>query len=335
MGTNKSVSKDLAPLKFPKLHPETVVCDYLHSKTINNVIRKYPEWDVPRTDPAAELVVKKRELHGANTRLANKRQDAVQRRREIDELWKDLEDREEMLKSNFIKFNKFVKENQEKKERAERKIVEERAFILKRETEIENLSSKYDFMCRIRSKMEKNIRKHKLYENYLLAFTEMFPLFYNLDSILDRYEALAEARKVLADRQENDLSSLEEAKARMLRMTEENTLALMGLHNVMADLETRYESAKNKALHWETMVTSIKDTLAERLEDLQEIRQSAWTVYLAMCKRKEIEPKLAEHDVENQLLFIKSTIGELKKIIKIAQKRATKESSRQDRKSVV
>ncbi|KAF5285207.1 hypothetical protein FQR65_LT13322 [Abscondita terminalis] len=257
MGTNKK--QDLAPLKFPKRPPQDIVAEYLHSYTINNMIRKYPEWDVPRSDAAAELVAKKRELFEVETRFAAKRREAVERRRMLDEMWNDLEEREETLRSNFIKFNKFVKENQEKKERGERMIAEDSMLAQKKINEIEELTLKYEFMCEIRSQMEKNIRNHHVYEDFLLACANTFPVYHSIESILDRYEALAEARKVLADRQEQDLSALEEAKARMLRLTEDSTLVLMGLHNVLSDLESRYESARNKALHWETIVSRVKN----------------------------------------------------------------------------
>lgn len=112
-----------------------------------------------------------------------------------------------------------------------------------------------------------------------------------------------------------------------VKLTEEKTLAMMGLHNAMADLTSRYEVAKSKALHWETLVTKIKNTLVSKLSDLNEIRQACWSMYLSMCKRKEIEAELDKDDIESQLLFIKQTMLELKRITRIAMRRATRDSS--------
>lgn len=220
---------------------------------------------------------------------------------------------------------KFIKENQEKRERAERKRAEATANVNKTEIANENLDLEYKYMADIKSRMEENIKNHWMYEDYLLSVTKAYPIFRTYDSILDRYEALAEARKVLSDRQEEDLSTLEDAKADVIKMTEAKTLEVMGLYNLIAELQVRYEVAKSKALHWETMVARINNELKVRLEDLQNVRQASWALYLAMCSRKEIEPSLSEEGVEYQLLFIKSTMGELKGIIKIAQRRANKE----------
>ncbi|KAF5285109.1 hypothetical protein FQA39_LY16798 [Lamprigera yunnana] len=336
--------KDLAPLKFPKLHPEETVREYLHSKTVNSLLkcvlpftlfldlislilqRKYPEWDLARSDPASLLVVKKRELHVASTRLSNRKAEAIQTRKDINGMWQDLENRENTLKLNFVKFNKFVKENQEKRERAERQLLDNKTLITKREDEIKEMNFKYGTMLDIRSNMDKNIRSHKMYERFLMNVSKAVPAYRTIDSILDRYEALAEARRQLGQRQESEINTLEDVKARLLKLVEENVLVLMGLHNVVEDLRSRYETAKVKASHWETMVTQIKNVLVSKLADLQEVKQSVWHVYLGMCKRKEIEPTIADHDLENQLLFIKGTIGELKKINRIATKKAAKDS---------
>lgn len=100
----------------------------------------------------------------------------------------------------------------------------------------------------------------------------------------------------------------------------------MGLNYIMAELQSRYEIAKNKALQWETMVTKIKDISVMKLAEIHQVRTSAWNIYLQMCQRKEVEPELTKDDIENQLLFIKRTLFELKKITKISKRRATKET---------
>lgn len=94
----------------------------------------------------------------------------------------------------------------------------------------------------------------------------------------------------------------------------------------MAELQTRYEVAKSKALQWELMVTKIKDTCVEKLRELYEVRRSCWNVYLQMCKRKEVEPDIPQDYIEDQLLFIKRTLLELKRITKISRRRATKDT---------
>lgn len=109
----------------------------------------------------------------------------------------------------------------------------------------------------------------------------------------------------------------------------------MGFNNQVADLQGRYEIAMSKALEWETTVTKIKTITSGKVAEVDAVKLSCWSIYLQMCKRKEIEPELHQDDIENLLMFIKKTLNELKFIIKKAKKhessmntKATKGSKR-------
>lgn len=95
----------------------------------------------------------------------------------------------------------------------------------------------------------------------------------------------------------------------------------MGLNNQVADLQGRYEVAMSKALEWETTVTKIKTITLGKLADVDSVKLACWNMYLQMCKRKEIVPEISQEDIENQLMFIKKTLNELKLIIKRAKKK--------------
>lgn len=100
------------------------------------------------------------------------------------------------------------------------------------------LRKNYDQMLTTKLLMERNIKNHKMYEvrilisslkyyityeatfqEYLQSAVKACPTFRTVDDILDRYETLAEARKVLAERQEQDLSALEDARNEMVSET--------------------------------------------------------------------------------------------------------------------
>ena len=91
-----------------------------------NYTRKYPEWDVARVSPAAELVKSRRELCLVETELEAKKRERDSKRNTMDQQWTELRHKEDLLRQSFIKFNKFVKENKEKRERANIKISEEK-----------------------------------------------------------------------------------------------------------------------------------------------------------------------------------------------------------------
>lgn len=134
----------------------------------------------------------------------------------MDAQWRELEDKEETFKANFIRFNKFVRENEEKRARAQNKIKDDINRIEKKDLEITLLQEKYDDMMKVRLHMEGQIKKHKTYEDYLYNVVEESTEFKDVDDILSRYEALIDARQQLIERQEKDLSALENAHSDMV-----------------------------------------------------------------------------------------------------------------------
>lgn len=136
----------------------------------------------------------------------------------MDAQWRELEEKEETFKINFMRFNKFVRENEEKRQRADNKIKDDIERIKKKDLEITTLQEKYDEMMKVKLHMESQIKKHKMYEEYLYSAVEESTEFKDVDDILSRYEALIDARQQLIERQEKDLSALENAHSDMVTM---------------------------------------------------------------------------------------------------------------------
>lgn len=107
-------------------------------------------------------------------------------------------------------------------------------------------------------------------------------------------------------------------------MTQTKTNMLMDLSNELAQLQGRYDRAKALAIRWETIVARIKASAAVKNSELTQMRASCWNLYLQICKRKGIAIELDPNDYEQQLLQIKRTTLEVKRIIKAAKKKATK-----------
>lgn len=108
-------------------------------------------------------------------------------------------------------------------------------------------------------------------------------------------------------------------------MTEVKSQVLMGLNNKVVQLQARYDRAKAQALKWETMVSKIKETAAAKNLELTQVKACCWNMYQQICKRKEIPVKVSSEDVEQQLVQIKRTILELKRIIKTVKKKVREE----------
>ena len=108
-------------------------------------------------------------------------------------------------------------------------------------------------------------------------------------------------------------------------MTEAKSQKFMGLNNKLVQLQARRDRAEAQALKWETIVSKIKVTAAEKNLEHTQVKTCCWNLYQQICKRKNIPITLGKDDAEQQLDSIKRTILELKRIIKVAKKRAAKE----------
>lgn len=112
-------------------------------------------------------------------------------------------------------------------------------------------------------------------------------------------------------------------------MTQTKTNMLMDLSNELAQLQGRYDRAKALAIRWETIVAIIKAATAVKQSELTQIRSSCYNLYLQICKRKGITSELEPTDYEHQLLEIKRTILEMKRIVKAVKKKAAKPIKRE------
>lgn len=220
---------------FPKVRPENTVGEYAVSKNEEksikyciqfflsclyyffSILRVYPEWDIPGNSPSIKVAHYCRKLHDIEKQLLLKREEAKVRRRQMDQQWKELEEKEENFKSNFIRFNKFVRENEEKRLRAANKLKDDKKRFEKKDKEIQDLQEQYDKMMKVKLNMEDQIKMHKMYEDYLYSVVEESNTeFKDVDDILSRYEALIDARQQLIERQEKDLTALENAHSDMV-----------------------------------------------------------------------------------------------------------------------
>ena len=111
-------------------------------------------------------------------------------------------------------------------------------------------------------------------------------------------------------------------------MTQTKSKMLMGLSNELAQLQARYDRAKALAIRWETIVDRIKSSAATKNLELTQMRSCCWNIYLQICKRKGVPIEVHHDDYEQQLLHIKRTILELKRIIKIVTKISKPELAR-------
>ncbi|XP_050583627.1 cilia- and flagella-associated protein 73 isoform X2 [Bombus affinis] len=304
--------------------PQKAVTEYFFSKQKDRDIKKYPEWDKPRVYPALEVVRARCELAKTEERLRAKWVEQEKKRKFMDEQWDEMRRQELFLRESFIKFNRFVRENQEKRDRADSKIKEERDRQASRMEEIKELEEKLSYMNDVRDRMKKYVKEYKKYHDYLDRVIVETGEFHSIFEIFNRYETLIEARTILSEHQDKNLEILEERGTEMHHMTEAKSQKIMGLNSKLAQLQARRDWAEVQARKWETIVAEIKVTAAEKNLEHMQVKTCCWNLYQQICKRKDIPVTVSKDDVEQQLNHIKRTILELKRIIRVAKKRAAK-----------
>ncbi|XP_017884313.1 coiled-coil domain-containing protein 42 homolog [Ceratina calcarata] len=304
--------------------PEKAVTEYFVSKQEDRNIKKYPAWDKPRVYPALEVIRAQCELSRAEERLHLKWAEQERKRKIMDKQWDQMRRKELVLRESFIKFNRFVRENQEKRDRAEAKIKEERERQAQRQEEIDELTEKLRYMNEVREKMNKYVGEYKKYQNYLERVVNETGEFNSISEIFNRYETLIDAGMMLSEHEDKNLEILEDRGTEIHHMTEAKSQKLMALNNKLAQLQARRDKAEAQARRWETIVAEIKVKAAEKNLEHTQVKTCCWNLYQQICKRKDIPITVSKDDVEQQLDQIKRTILELKRIIRVAKKRAVK-----------
>ncbi|EGI64994.1 PREDICTED: coiled-coil domain-containing protein 42 like-2 [Acromyrmex echinatior] len=326
MAMAQDESRNLVQRAVIPTDSQKAVLEYFRSKEEERQsIKKYPEWDKARVCPATEVIKTRQELAEINEILKEKREEQKIRRKYMDEQWEEAREQQLQLRQSLIKFNTLVKENVEKRERADQKIKEEHERQEKYKQEIEELEQKLQYMRDVRDKMQQFVGEYRKYQNYLERVMNETDEFQTINEIFNRYETLIETRQTLSDRQDKNLQMLEEKGIKIHHLTETKTQVLMELHNKLEQLEERYDRAKVEALKWEMIVSKIKETAAAKNLELTQVKACCWNIYQQICKRKEIPVKVSSEDVEHQLVHIKRTILELKRIIKTVKKKAREE----------
>lgn len=93
----------------------------------------------------------------------------------------------------------------------------------------------------------------------------------------------------------------------------------MALINKINMMQSRYENAKQKSKHWEKILENIKQHVGKSYEGVANVKSTTWNLYRNMCLRKGDQVVFEEWDIENQLLYIKTTLKNFESIVAITK----------------
>lgn len=235
-------------------------------------------------------------------------------RMNLKDQWRELKEHEEMFCENFKKFNDFLKWNTVKRERSRHYITKLRKAYEKRQNEIDVLRSKYEVCKRSHLFVDKQLRTHRLYFEFMNQASD----FLNLKpiQIILRYQKLDAVR-------EKQIRSLSErihfSKVAYNNFKESfqcKINSICYIRNRMANLEIRYRDTKMKLLMYEHVVEKIKHSGHEILSYLARNKKAINSMYVDINFRiNNVEKRRPMNDYYGQLCHLKFHL----RILKIIQ----------------
>uniref|UniRef100_A0A1A9W1Z0 DUF4200 domain-containing protein n=1 Tax=Glossina brevipalpis TaxID=37001 RepID=A0A1A9W1Z0_9MUSC len=299
------------------LNPEKAVGDYIESKQQDAYFVKPPNWDSSGDSVELLYIRNEREhaamLHLQEEMLENSKKQSAGNAKRIRKLYKI----HGKLRKRFIEVNSFIKDCADKKRVAEKKVVEETAQHEMLKSDITKCTETIAELSSFRENLKSTVKEFEPYEKVLEEVVEKSDIFLSTKDCMDRCDALMLAQVEISALEEKKIQEIEEMRKRMIKVTNEAALTVLGLKNDLAELERSYNQARAECSKWEKILANAKNTVALHDLDRDRTLDGIHYMYRLLCKRRNLEPVFYRVDVENQLDYIKSEIELLTEVHKV------------------
>lgn len=212
---------------------------------------------------------------------------------------------QERLRKRFIEVNGFIKDCADKKRTAETIIRQQEALHDELTKGIDEFKRSISVLSAFRTDLKATVREFEPYERVLDEVVEKSDIFVSPKDCLDRCDALSElgidlpvdkpllnslclvlAQVEINDLENKKLQEIEEMRLRMVKITNEAALTVLGLKNDLAKLERSYNQSRALGLRWETTLSLCKDTIANNDLDKDRALDGLQILYRMLCKRR-------------------------------------------------
>ncbi|KAK9892329.1 hypothetical protein WA026_019783 [Henosepilachna vigintioctopunctata] len=249
-------------IKAVSTSPEKNVNDSWHLKTTRLPRLQLPNLDTPPMSIELEYSMAKNRLAMTDERLAKKRRNLVKKVSFLNQQWKTLKHKEDMLREEFRKFNKFLRTNMDKRERALKKYAFDRDTNLRRTSEVNNLSQKCEHLKITLANMQKQIAKISIYDRYLERVMQASGgEFKDSCEILPRVEVLLTAKEEIRDRHQQQMECLQDTVGYSTRFVGSKMLTVLNLTGLLPVYKTKYEETQFRRLELEYLLVNLKAKL--------------------------------------------------------------------------
>ncbi|EDW75420.1 uncharacterized protein Dwil_GK23826 [Drosophila willistoni] len=310
------------------LNPEDAVGEYRLSLQQEQFFVKPPNWDSAGDSIEMLYIANVREnesmceLQRQLLRDA-KRQTALNYQR-IRKMYKI----QERLRKRFIEVNGFIKDCADKKRSADKAIHDETAHHKELIKDINEFKNSVSVLNTFRQALKGTVREFEPYERVLNDVVKISDIFVSPKDCMDRCDALMLAQVEINRLGNRKLLEIEEMRQRMLKITSEAALAVLGLKNDLAKLERSYNQSRTLCLKWEKTLSTCKDSIIGYDLDKDRTLDGIQTIYRTLCKRRDITAKYPRSAMEPAMDFIKREIELLNAVLREMETTGTNKSEK-------
>ncbi|XP_023172561.1 uncharacterized protein LOC111600597 [Drosophila hydei] len=308
------------------LNPEESVGEYLISRQQERFFVKPPNWD-SAGDSVEMLYIANAREHDAMLELQRQLLEEAQREKELNhQRIAQMYRVQERLRKRFIEVNGFIKDCADKKRTAETIIRQEEALHDELTKGIDEFKRSVSVLSTFRTALKETVREFQPYERVLDEVVKKSDIFVSPKDCLDRCDALMLAQVEINELENTKLQEIEEMRLRMVKITNEAALTVLGLKNDLAKLERSYNQSRALGLRWEKTLSLCKDTISNNDLDKDRALDGLQILYRMLCKRRDIDAHYNRRDVEKSVDFIKREIELLTLVLRELEKGTTKGS---------
>ncbi|XP_045481101.1 uncharacterized protein LOC123685444 [Harmonia axyridis] len=233
----------------------------------------------------------------------------------LDELWKQLESKENDLKSSMVFFNKFLKQNMTKRERFLENISINQSTKKKYDGDVEELKKNVLEMGRIRQMYREQLLKHSIYYDFLKKVATSGNEFDSVHSLIARIELLYSTVENTAVKYDTDKKQLEFLIHEVERNNTGKIYEIGHLLNEVGILNKTYVSVVERSKKSEKQLNEVRTETNKFFSNWILACEFIHQLYLSMCVRQRKEAVFPKGDFHNQLVHICKSMEMLNDII--------------------
>ncbi|XP_044748990.1 uncharacterized protein LOC123309787 [Coccinella septempunctata] len=223
--------------------------------------------------------------------------------------WKDLEDKEEILRKYFKKYNKFVLNGVEKRKRFLSMTIHQHEKVKQRSAEVEWLELELEKLKTVSLLLQQEISKHSIYDRYLEKVVDRSFRFKSVQDVTSSFEVLFESLDKTIAIYRKRVVDLEENHKMLDEMINNSRPMWLNLVLQYSRLTKAYDEVTLKNKENEKLIMSICSKTHEYAMDYEECIGNVNALYCTLCKRLDVKKKFPKYDYKNQLECIKSELG--------------------------